>query len=140
MKAMHENQKRPKISKKPKSHKKNPKKPIAALLTGAVLPRDVEREIIVEGKTFELSLPELSQEVSTLKSDSEMEDSGMGANLETSSHEVSVQNIEYENISNFKSILVKDSTESGIGTNDVDLDPKNNDSQSVNFLMSPESC
>ncbi len=46
---------------------------MAALLTGAVLPRELEREIIVEGRTFELSLPELSQEVGALKSDSEAE-------------------------------------------------------------------
>ncbi len=74
MKAMHENLKRPtKPKKTPKSHKKNPKKPIAALLTGAVLPREIEREIIVEGKTFELSLPELSREVAALESDSDAE-------------------------------------------------------------------
>ena len=74
MKAVHENLKRPKKPKKaPKPHKKHPKKPIAALLTGAILPREVEREIIVGGKTFELSQPELSQEVAALKSDSENE-------------------------------------------------------------------
>ena len=78
MKTMHENLKRPtKPKKAPKSHKKHPKKPIAALLTGAVLPRELEREIIVEGKTFELSLPELSQEVAALKSDSEAEVQGL---------------------------------------------------------------
>jgi len=71
---MHQNLKKPKKKvRKSKPHKKHPKRPIAAVLTGAVLPREVEREIIVEGKTFELTLPELSREVEALKSDSETE-------------------------------------------------------------------
>ena len=41
------------------------------MLTGAFLPRNVEREIIVEGKTFELCLPELNREVEALNSHSE---------------------------------------------------------------------
>ena len=73
MKLVHENLKRPKTTKVGKSHKKHPKKPIAALLTGAILPREIEREIIVQGRTFELSLPELSKEAEALKSDSETE-------------------------------------------------------------------
>ena len=71
MKVVHVNIKKPKKIRKSKPHKKHPKRPIAALLTGAALPREVEREIIVEGKTFELDPTELSQEVRALKSDSE---------------------------------------------------------------------
>ena len=74
MKVMHENLRRPKTKRKvQKSTKKHPKIPIAALLTGAQLPREIEREIIVAGRTFELDLPELSQEVAALKSDSDIE-------------------------------------------------------------------
>ena len=74
MKVMHENMRRPKTKRKvQKSTKKHPKKPIAALLTGAQLPREIEREIIVAGRTFELNLPELNQEVAALESDSDIE-------------------------------------------------------------------
>jgi hypothetical protein len=45
----------------PRPHKKHPKRPIAALLTGAVLPREVEREMIVGQRTFDLHLPDLIQ-------------------------------------------------------------------------------
>ena len=143
MKALHENQKRPKISRKSsKSHKKNPKKPIAALLTGAVLPREVERAIIVDGKTFELSLPELSQEVAALKSDSEMEDSGIIASVEIEnvpSLEVSipvVHSVHNEKVSNQETIFEKPQTESVIGSNNVNLDLNEIHSQSGKILMS----
>ena len=43
------------------------------MLTGAQLPREIEREIIVAGRTFELNLPELNQEVAALESDSDIE-------------------------------------------------------------------
>jgi len=71
MKVVHTNVKKPKKVRKSKPHKKHPKRPIAALLTSAALPREVEREIIVEGKTFPLNLPELSREARALKSDSD---------------------------------------------------------------------
>lgn len=73
MKKLHEDLPvtKPKKVCKSKPHKKQPKLPIAAMLTGAFLPRNVEREIIVEGKTFELCLPELNREVEALNSHSE---------------------------------------------------------------------
>jgi len=62
-KAIHSDVKKEvKVRKPQKSTKKHPKKPIAALLTGAFLPRDVEKEIILKNKTHPLIIEDLQKE------------------------------------------------------------------------------
>ncbi len=64
MKTIHEGvKKQAKPRKPPTSTKKLPKKPMAALLTGATLPREVERDMIVFQKVYPLKLDNLQEEI-----------------------------------------------------------------------------
>lgn len=64
MKTIHNDEKRQaKPRRPPTSTKKLPKKPIAALLTGASLPREVEREMIQNQQVYPLRLEDLQEEI-----------------------------------------------------------------------------